>query len=294
MVTSYDNYQIFYYVAENKNITAAANQLYLSQSTVSRAIQSLERDLGCTLLVRSKQGVTLTEAGNYLYNNVKRAFTFISHAENHLNNIKELKYGFLRIGATEVTLQYYLLPYLQMFEKEYPNIHINLSLSYPQPAIDQLNSGLLDIAILTTPYVENVTIRKTSLVEFQDILICSPEYAKRFPGPVDFYTLQNEPFILLETGTSARTHVEEFCAKQHVTIFPKYEIGSTPMILHMVERGLGIGFIPQVYAREKLKRGEIAEIKLKTPLPAREICSLASKSFPVHSVRDVFLSLLLA
>lgn len=294
MVTSYDNYQIFYYVAENKNITAAANQLFLSQSTVSRAIQSLERDLGCTLMIRSKQGITLTEAGNYLYNNVKRAFTFISHAESHLNNIKELKYGFLRIGATEVTLQYYLLPFLQMFEKEYPNIHINLSLTYPQPAIEQLNSGLLDLAIMTTPYVEDVTIKKTSLVDFQDILICSAAYAKRFPEPVDFFKLQNEPFILLENGTSARAHVEEFCAKQHVTIFPKYEIGSTPMILHMVERGLGIGFIPQVYAREKLKSGEIAEIKLKTPLPSRAVCSLTSKSFPIHTARDVFLSLLLA
>ena len=81
MIINYEYYQIFYYVAKNKNITVATNQLFLSQSTVSRVIQNLERDLGCTLLIRSKQGLSLTEEGKFLYEHVKKAFSFISIAE---------------------------------------------------------------------------------------------------------------------------------------------------------------------------------------------------------------------
>lgn len=73
MSVSYDYYKIFYYVAKYRNITAAANALFLSQPTVSRTIQNLETELGCQLFIRSKKGVVLTPEGEILYRYVSRA-----------------------------------------------------------------------------------------------------------------------------------------------------------------------------------------------------------------------------
>ena len=113
MIINYELYQIFYYVAALGNITAAANRLFLSQSTVSRAIQNLEKELNCTLFLRSQKGMELTSDGSYLFSHVKKAFLEISIAENHLQTVSALEKGFLRIGVTEMTLNYYLLERLQ-------------------------------------------------------------------------------------------------------------------------------------------------------------------------------------
>ena len=290
MTINYEYYQIFYHVAENKSITAAANQLYMSQSTVSRAIQNLEKDLGCTLLIRSRQGVSLTDEGKYLFNHLKTAFSFIFHAEGHLNNVRKLNNGFLRIGATEMTLQHYLLPCLETFEKEFPNIHINLSFQYPKKVCEQLDSGLLDIAFLTTPFETAPSIQNYELQEFQEILIAGPKYWRLAQQPINFSDLKDEAFIVMEMGTSAGTFFDNFCCRYKVHIMPKYQVCSTPLLVSMVERNLGIGFVPQVYAREKIKSGDLFEIKLKSPADPRKICALTSKIFPLHSVRDVFLS----
>ncbi|MCU6763463.1 HTH-type transcriptional activator CmpR [uncultured Roseburia sp.] len=289
MSLNYDYYHIFYHVAENKSLTAAANQLFLSQSTVSRSIQNLEHELGCTLLLRSKQGISLTEEGSFLYDYVKKAFAYISYAENHLHNIQKLNSGFLRIGATELTLQYFLLSHLETFEAKYPGIHMELSFQIPKEAFQLLNSGLLDIAILTTPFSENDSIQKYPLMNFSDILIASPQYEHLKHKVLDFSQLQNEPFIVMEHGTSARLYIDEVCSSLDITYFPKYEVGSMPLIVSMVERNLGIGFVPEIFVHEKLKKGKLIQLQLKTPLPSRQICAFTSKAFPVHSVRDVFL-----
>lgn len=290
MTINYEYYQIFYYVAESKSFTAAASQLYLSQSTVSRAIQNLEKDLGCTLFLRSRQGVCLTEEGTYLFNHVKKAFSFISHAEHHLHDVSKLHEGFLRIGATELTLQHFLLPYLESFEKEYPNIHINLSFQYPKKVCEQLDSGLLDITFLTTPFDIAPSILKQELVEFSEILIGGTKYWRLARNPADFHNLKDESFIAMEEGTSASTFFHQICIENKVEIIPKYQVCSTPLVVSMVERNFGIGFVPDVYAEEKLKSGDLFEISLRNPPKKRQICALTSKMFPYHSVRDVFLS----
>ena len=63
MSTSFDYYKVFYYAASSGSITLAAQKLFLSQPTVSRCIQNLEHDLGCTLFIRSKKGILLTPEG---------------------------------------------------------------------------------------------------------------------------------------------------------------------------------------------------------------------------------------
>ena len=290
MASNYENYRIFYYVAENQNFTTAANQLYLSQPTVSRAIQSLELDLGCTLFKRSRQGITLTEEGIFLYNHVKKAFSFINYAESHLSNSRKLEHGFLRIGATEVTLQHFLLPYLESFREKHPNIHLNISFLYPDKVSEMLDSGMLDIAILTAPVQKDSQIQQHQLAVFEEILVAGSKYRHLAQHPIEFYKLQDEPFIIMEKGTSAHAYFYEICSDFDVEILPQYEVCSTPLIVSMVERNLGIGFLPRAYFH---KSDKIYEIKLKNPLPPRQIYALTSKSFPVNSIRDVFLSHLL-
>ena len=82
-----DLYKVFYHVAKNKNITKAANELNITQPGISKAIKNLEEQLGCSLFIRTKSGVILTDEGKVFYDQIKQAIEIIDNAEDKLNNI---------------------------------------------------------------------------------------------------------------------------------------------------------------------------------------------------------------
>ena len=93
MNINFEYYKIFYNVAKNKNITKTANDLMISQPAVSKCIKNLESQIGCSLFVRNKFGVSLTEEGITLYNEIKNAIEIIENAENKIDEIINLESG---------------------------------------------------------------------------------------------------------------------------------------------------------------------------------------------------------
>ena len=81
MNINFELYKTFYSVAKNKNITKAAHELMISQPAVSKSIKTLEEQVGCSLFIRNKYGVSLTEEGETFYKNIKPAIEMIEHAE---------------------------------------------------------------------------------------------------------------------------------------------------------------------------------------------------------------------
>jgi len=79
MNINFEYYKIFYNVAKNKNITKTANDLMISQPAISKSIKNLEEQIGCSLFTRNKTGVSLTEEGKILYNEIKNAIEIIEN-----------------------------------------------------------------------------------------------------------------------------------------------------------------------------------------------------------------------
>ena len=103
-------YKIFYYTAKQKSVTLAAEKLSISQPAVSQAIKHLEKDLGCALFVRTAKGVRLTKEGEMLFSYVERGYEAILSGEKRLLEMLNLEKGEICIGASDMTLKYYLLP----------------------------------------------------------------------------------------------------------------------------------------------------------------------------------------
>lgn len=112
MDISFDYYKIFYEVANAKNISLAAQHLCLTQPTVTKYIQNLEQELQCKLFLRSRKGVTLTAEGQMLLRQVSRAVQQMDRAGGMLQEFVNCQSGKINIGASELTMRYYLLPYL--------------------------------------------------------------------------------------------------------------------------------------------------------------------------------------
>ncbi|WP_455678025.1 LysR family transcriptional regulator [Sharpea azabuensis] len=124
MNTKLEQYRIFNEAATTLSFSKAAHHLYISQSAVSQAINSLEKELDVKLFIRLSKGVILTPEGEMMHKNIAEALTLISSAENKLTSFKELKSGSLTIGAGDALCEHYLLNYIVHFRKLYPNISL--------------------------------------------------------------------------------------------------------------------------------------------------------------------------
>ena len=113
MNISYDLYRLFYMVAKKGSITAAAEALYISQPAVSQSIRQLEEGLGCRLFLRTAKGVTLTAEGRELYGYVSVGIDELEKGEKRLSALVNLDSGEMHIGASDMTLEFFLLPYLE-------------------------------------------------------------------------------------------------------------------------------------------------------------------------------------
>ena len=169
-------YKIFYNVAKNKNISKTANELLISQPSISKSIKNLEDQVGCQLFIRSKYGVILTEEGKIFYDQIKTAMEIINNAELKLKEIINVEAGVLNIGVSHTLTQKYLMPYIKLFHKEYPKIKLNIITGPTQTLFAKARNGLVDFIILNLPYVIPVDFKTEILKEIQDIFVATDNF----------------------------------------------------------------------------------------------------------------------
>ena len=115
-------YKIFYYVGKFGSISLAARELCISQPAVSQAIRHMESQLSVKLFARMPKGVKLTSEGAVLYSYVSQGYEYIRLGEDKLFQMLNLESGEITVGASDMTLKYFLLPYLEKFHNLYPDI----------------------------------------------------------------------------------------------------------------------------------------------------------------------------
>lgn len=266
-------YKTFYYVAKYQNITKAAKALYLSQPTVTHTIQCLEEELGCSLFTRSKSGMKLTPEGSLIYEHIAIAYEHILNAEAKLKDLQVFSSGHLKIGASEISIHYYLLSALTNFHRLYPDIRLTISNSSTPKEIQSLKDNLLDFAILViSSDYKDKELSLAKLCEFQDILIAGNQFRDLQNETVSLEDLSTYPFVSVSQDTNTRQFLNNFFLQQGLAFQPDIELATTDLITPMVANNFGIGFVPQKFAENALKAGVVFQVALKQHLPAREIC----------------------
>lgn len=272
MNINYEYYRVFYYVAKHKNITQAAEALHNNQPNVSRTIKLLEHEIGCPLLVRSNRGITLTPEGEQLYSHVKIAIEQLQLAEDDIIKTHKLQKGSVTIGASETALRMLVLPVLGKFKQKHPDIRIRIINHLTTQAIASVKNGTVDFSVVTTPAIIDKGLISYPIMKFKDILIGGPSYKALCHCPFSITELSAYPLICLGEGTMTYQFYEDFYRKHNCILKPELEAATTDQILPMVKNNLGIGFIPEIYAKEALEKEEVFRFSLAEEIPSREIC----------------------
>lgn len=141
----------FLAVAREGTITGAANSLHLTQPTLTRQLQELEKELGQQLLIRGKHRITLTPEGMFLRKRAEEIVDMVEKTESEFHSINDIVGGDIYIGSGETESMKYVAEVMQELRKLYPDIRFHLYSGNAEDVIEKLDKGLLDFGILIQP-----------------------------------------------------------------------------------------------------------------------------------------------
>ena len=281
MAVTYDYYRIFYFVAKYRSFTRAAHILMNSQPNITRAMNNLEQELGCTLFLRSHRGVTLTPEGEKLFAHVQIAQEQFQAAEAELASDKALQKGHVSLGVSEIAMHCLLLPVLRKFHLTYPGVHIRITNCSAPQAINAVKSGQMEFAVVTMPEEMDKAVRKLPLAEVQDIVIAGEQFAGLRERTLSIEEITEYPLICLGRDTKTFEFYSHLFADYGLVLEPDIEVAATDQILPLVKNDLGLGFLPGALAEDAIHKGEVFEIHLKEKIPARHICMVWDPGRPI-------------
>lgn len=281
MLSDLEHCKAFYYVAQCGSVTAAARKLFISQPAVSQSVKQLERQLSCALFFRTSKGVRLTAEGEVFYERVRRAFEEIELGERKLAEMLDMESGEIRIGASDMTLKFCLLPYLESFHKLYPKIRINVSNATTPETLTALREGLIDFGLVSTPVVNASDLVLTEVTDISDIFVAGRRFEHLSGRLLSLSELEKLPMICLEKRTSTRRGIDEFLKENGVSLVPEIELATSDLIVEFARRDLGVGYVMEGFAGEAIEKGELFELSFESMPPKRSICIAVRAGSPL-------------
>lgn len=289
MKTKLDYYRIFYETARFCSFSSAAKYLYISQSAISQCIHQLEKDLNVQLFVRTRKGVSLTSEGKILFLKVENAINSIEQAESHLERLRHLESGELKIAAADTITSHFLLKYLEEFHVLYPDIRIEMANSYSSHMLSLVKEGKADLAFVNMPLTDDELVIEPCF-EINDIFVCGPDYENK--SSYSWKEIADLPLILLEKNSSSRRFIEKIFEEKHITLNPQIEIAAHDLLICFASIHLGISCVVEEFTKEELEKGSIKKLPLTPPLPKRSIGCAYLKNAPLSYAAKAFMDLI--
>lgn len=285
-------YRIFYYVAKAGSFTQAGEELCISQPAVSQAVKLLETSLGSKLFIRIPKGVRLTPEGEALFSYVQRGYEYIQLGEAKFQKMLDLENGEIRIGASDMTLQFYLLPYLEKFHEKFPKIKVTVTNAPTPETLEYLYEGKIDFGIISEPFQAKPETRTVQVRTIQDTFVAGRRFIELKDKVIDFKALEELPTICLEHNTSTRRFIDEFLQENDVILKPEFELAMSDIIVKFASRNLGIGCVVRDFASEAIETGDLFELKFKECIPGRHFCIITGNNNPISKAAKELLRML--
>lgn len=277
--------RVFLAVYQTQNVTRAAERLHMTQPTVTRAVQELERYYGMRLFERINRRLYITQSGRQLYARAVHIVGSFDRMEKELKNWDE--FGLLRIGATP-TLASVLLPKtLMTFEKKHPKLRVRCSVENGTHLQEALADDRLDFALIEGE-VAAEHLHAEPFSEDRLILLLPPDDPRRNAPALTLRELAESPLLLREKGSMGRSFLDRVFAAHDLPLEPLMESISTHAIIQAVHAGLGISFLPQRLIRHSVESGFVATRAVDDePFVRRNFAVWHEDKFLTRSAREL-------
>ena len=292
MVGNLEYFKVFYYTAKLGSVTGAAAELSLSQPAVSQSLKALERSLGAELFKRGPKGVRLTGEGQVLYSYVEKGYEQIEQGVEKVMQMLNLELGEVHISASDMTLRFYLLPFLEEFHERYPGIKVIVANAPTPETLRLLRAGKIDFGVVSTPFGQEQDIHAEAVREIEDVVVAGRRFISYKNKMLDLQELERMPMIFLEGRTSTRTYMEAYLSENGVAVRPEFELSTSDMIVQFALRNLGIGCVVRDFATEALESGLLFELRFNKRIPKRQFCVVTSHRSPLSAAAGKLLDIM--
>jgi len=280
---------VFYYVASEQSITAAADKLCLTQPTVTYHIRSLERNVGLKLLDIKKQKVCLTQAGDGLYKYVSEIYHQMNGAEKYLENLKE---DSLRVGIS-TTFSTCLASAAAAFERSHPHVRLVIKSAASFEIAEAVLNSEVDLGIVVSTDYGNPKLKSITLSsQEQLVLVASPSSAIAQRPHLAFVNLCGYPLVLgPETSATRRMILRRLrVGGCHMPSPIIVEVNSSEWGINLVEKGEGVGLHHIRSVEKSIAEGRLRILPLSGDIYVG-VEALLRVDAPRHPMAEKFIAL---
>lgn len=254
----------FMEVAQELNITKAAQNLNMAQPPLSRQIQILEKELGVELFDRSHKKLQLTEEGKLLRIRGRQILDLLEKTEEEVKELTKGVSGTIYIGTVEGRGPYLVSKWIAEFKKKYPQVYYEILNGGTDDVLDRLEKGILDVALIMEPFnnemLDSVIVDRVPWVA----MINNEHYLAKFPGDtIELYQLKDEPVILPSRKYRVR-EIKGWFEEAGIAVNMQAEMSSYLNARELVMQNVGIAIFPSTSGHERTNNW-VTEKKIVNP-----------------------------
>ena len=277
----------FLAVVRGGSVTAAADELVVTQPSVSSAIAALSRELGCELFERAGRGIRLTDAGSAFRSYAADVVGLLDdgrHAAREAAGVAALR---LRIAAVTTAAESFVPPLMREFNARHVDVELTLDVGNREYVFERVLSHLADVAISGKPPADERLVPEP-LLENHIACITGPDDPLASAGSVQAGALAHRAWLLREPGSGTRALGEQFLSERGLS--PKtLTVGSNGAIKQAARAGLGVSLLSRAAVEPELTAGWLGQITLIDPPEPRPWFVLRSAVGPVRPAVAAFI-----
>jgi len=252
-------------VADLKSFSRAADDLFLTQPTVSGHILSLEKSLSLRLFDRTGGEVRLTKAGELFLRYASKILTARKDLLNGLSEFSQGIRGELSLGASTIPGEYLLPKLMGAFKKDHPRFALSLKIADTQEIVKYVLHGNVEFGVIGAK-VNHLSLHYEKYEEDEIIVVAPSDHSLARKKRVDLEDLLKEPWVIREEGCGTQMAVEKALSRKGMTLRAfnvAAEMGSTSSLKEGVKARLGLAFISARAAEEELNQGLLSRIAVE-------------------------------
>ncbi|WP_238375943.1 LysR family transcriptional regulator [Ectothiorhodospira magna] len=234
--------QILEAIVRLGSFTRAAEELFLTQPTVSMQIKKLSETVGAPLFMPAGRNVEPTEAGREVYRAARTLMDALVDLEIRLADLKGLKRGRFRLGVI-TTAKYFAPEILGAFCEAYPGIDVSLKVSNRHRVIERMSNHEDDLYIFGEPDTIGLPVEATYLAPNPLIIVARADHPLVGASNIPLERIVQERFILREPGSGVRDTITRLFGEHGLKPNVRMELGSNEAIKHAIIAGLGISIL---------------------------------------------------
>ncbi len=293
---NFNQLQYIVTVAEEKNISRAAQKLFISQPSLSQCIQNIEQEYHIKLFDRSKTPLKLTYAGEVFVDWAKNVLFSAEQLKQQMSDISKEKSFKLVIGISPYRSTYVLPPVIGELKSKYPDCHIVIE-EHPTTILHELFEDRKIDILIDTPHPDTVAYTSIPLIN-EDILLGVPSDWHVNVIQQDVYPLINlsefkdKPFILLSKEQLFGKLARNLCLKNGFKPVVALECHNIETAYSMVKEKNGVTFVPEMFVKYQKPDSDVKYYKIKGFEPERQFCVIYSNERYLPEAAKDFIEIL--